>query len=176
MSLKPKRVNFQETWQQIQLIVNEVISVRPVTKNNWSNCFSDIYSLCVSYPVCHLEQLYKSTCDLLVDHVTQLRRKLSQGDAYNLLQYYAASWENYKQGAQYLNTLYSYFNRESHSQQLSAPTTDPCHPTDMQLSNGVHLMEIYQLAMKLWRVEMVDHVIHDVVQIALVEFNKYANI
>lgn len=40
MSLKPKQVDFKETWQHIQLIVNEVISVKPVTKNNWSDCFS----------------------------------------------------------------------------------------------------------------------------------------
>ena len=40
MSLKPKQVDFKETWRHIQLIVNEVISVKPVTKNNWSDCFS----------------------------------------------------------------------------------------------------------------------------------------
>lgn len=85
---------------------------------------SDIYSLCVSYPDCHLDKLYNSTYDLLVDHVTQLRRvrvshyppvstevilllqKLSQGDMYNMLQLYADSWENYREGAQYLNVLY----------------------------------------------------------------------
>ena len=47
MSLRPKQVNFQETWQQIQLIVNEVISVRPVTKNNWSDCFTYPSIMCV---------------------------------------------------------------------------------------------------------------------------------
>ena len=35
-------------------------------------------------------------------------QKLSQGDTFNLLQFYADSWENYKQGAQYLNILYRY--------------------------------------------------------------------
>ena len=45
----------------------------------------------------------------------------------------------------YLFYIYSYFNRESRSQQLPTLSTDPCHPIDMHLSNGVHLMEIYQV-------------------------------
>ena len=61
MSLKPKQVDFQETWQQIQLIVNEVISVRPITKNNWSDCFTYPYN-----DVC----LYKRWGLLLEDCIT----------------------------------------------------------------------------------------------------------
>ena len=40
------------------------------------------------------------------------------------------------------HAIYSYFNRESHTQQLSMPSTDPCHCVDIQLSN---VMEIYQV-------------------------------
>lgn len=136
---------------------------------------SDIYSLCVSYPDCHLEQLYKSTCDLLVDHVTQLRRVCHVGvsckwrisycyrnchrhmtcysvmlTAGRTIDKVPSIWIS-SMGTSDVNCvyivfiIYSYFNRESHIQQLSVPSTDPCHPTDMELNNGVHFMEIYQV-------------------------------
>ncbi|XP_065896502.1 cullin-2-like isoform X2 [Dysidea avara] len=171
MSLRPKQIDFEETWQRIRVTVNNVVSVQPVTNKDWNDCFSDIYSLCVSYPDCHLERLYHNTCDLLTDHVRSLRTIL-QCEGQSLLHHYGNLWDNYDIGALYLNFLYSYYNRESHNHEhlLLPVATELIQP--VELNDGVHLMEINQLAMKVWRDEMVDHVISSVVQAALHEVKK----
>lgn len=39
MSLKPKRVNFDETWQDLRQTVKEVITLGNVKRNIWSDRF-----------------------------------------------------------------------------------------------------------------------------------------
>ena len=40
MSLRPKQIDFEETWQRIRVTVNNVVSVQPVTNKDWNDCFS----------------------------------------------------------------------------------------------------------------------------------------
>lgn len=40
MSLKPKRVNFEETWLDLKETVRAVVTMGNVNKNNWNDRFS----------------------------------------------------------------------------------------------------------------------------------------
>jgi cullin 2 len=40
MALRPRTVNFDETWQKISSTVDAVICLKKVTKNDWNERFS----------------------------------------------------------------------------------------------------------------------------------------
>lgn len=75
MSLKPKRINFEETWGDLSLIVRDVISLKEVKRDVWNNTFSDVYSICVSYPEPLADQLYDNTKAFLEHHIECLLKK-----------------------------------------------------------------------------------------------------
>lgn len=101
MSLKPKRVNFDETWQELRQTVKEVITLGNVKRNIWSDRFrfvhivcihfynvvtphiiiyvsfhyqlnSDVYSLCVAFPEPLADRLYNETKQFLENHVQNI--------------------------------------------------------------------------------------------------------
>ena len=45
MSLRPRQIDFEETWQRVRVTVSNVVSVQPVSNNDWNDCFS--YPLCM---------------------------------------------------------------------------------------------------------------------------------
>jgi cullin 2 len=47
MSLKPKRVNFDETWQELRQTVKEVITLGNVKRNIWSDRFRFVHNVCI---------------------------------------------------------------------------------------------------------------------------------
>lgn len=120
MSLKPRRVNFTEKWQELKETIKEVITLVHVKKDIWSNRFSDIYSLCVAHPEPLADKLYYETKQFLENHVqnmlaTQVDIKMldgemdqesSTGSTDTLLQRYYNAWCEYSQGIKYLNYLY----------------------------------------------------------------------
>lgn len=76
MSLKPKNVNFNETWADLKETVHGVVTLGNVKRNDWNSRFSDVYSLCVAHPEPLAEQLYSETFRFLEDHVTGLLKRV----------------------------------------------------------------------------------------------------
>ena len=75
MSLKPKRVDFNTTWADLQETVKGVITLGNVARGTWNDRFSDVYSLCVAYPEPLADKLYAETKKFLENHVSQVRLK-----------------------------------------------------------------------------------------------------
>lgn len=50
MSLKPKHVDFEPTWNQIRATVEKVIVLQHVHRSEWNDRFPDLYQLCVAFP------------------------------------------------------------------------------------------------------------------------------
>ncbi|XP_077299793.1 cullin 2 [Arctopsyche grandis] len=121
MSLKPKSIDFQETWLSLKETVYGVVTLGKVGRSAWNSRFSDVYSLCVAHPEPMAERLYKVTKDFLEDHVANLLRRVAstpdqdladEAVGEGLLQRYYDAWTQYSEGLQYLNNLYLYLNQQ----------------------------------------------------------------
>lgn len=179
MSLKPKRINFEETWGDLSLIVRDVISLKEVKRDVWNNTFSDVYSICVSYPEPLADQLYDNTKAFLEHHVEWLLKTKvlatdpsqttasphpddeqhfdrnannnSSSSSSLLLRYYNA-WSEYSLGLQYLNLLYKYLNTQHiRKQKMSEVESFGIIPNDNH-----DRMEIGELGLDIWRVSMIE--------------------
>ncbi|CAG4949117.1 unnamed protein product [Parnassius apollo] len=117
MSLKPRNVDFQETWASLKETVAGVVALQAVERAVWNMRFSDVYALCVAHPEPLADRLYDETRNFLEEHVTGLLQRVRgnsplESSDYNdgLLTRYVAAWREYSQGVAYLNSLYSYLN------------------------------------------------------------------
>ncbi|XP_068621791.1 cullin-2 [Battus philenor] len=117
MSLKPRNVDFQETWASLKETVAGVVALRAVERAVWNMRFSDVYALCVAHPEPLADRLYDETRNFLEEHVAGLLKRVRgnsplESSDYNdgLLSRYVSAWQEYSQGVAYLNSLYSYLN------------------------------------------------------------------
>ncbi|XP_046975858.1 cullin-2 [Vanessa cardui] len=117
MSLKPRNVDFQETWANLKETVAGVVALRAVERAVWNTRFSDVYALCVAHPEPLADRLYDETKNFLEEHVGGLLQRVKgnsvlESSDYNdgLLTRYVTAWHEFSQGVAYLNSLYSYLN------------------------------------------------------------------
>ncbi|XP_049770563.1 cullin-2-like [Schistocerca cancellata] len=154
MSLRPTQVNFDETWAGLSKTVQAVLTLRPVARAEWNGRFSDVYSLCVAQPEPLADRLYRELKELLQKHVSALRRKLAKLPDRELLQQYHQAWEFYNTGVSYLNQLFRYLNQQ-HIQKRRAVEPDLMYSSDADLTQLECPLEVGELAMELWRREMI---------------------
>uniref|UniRef100_A0A803XTY9 Cullin N-terminal domain-containing protein n=1 Tax=Meleagris gallopavo TaxID=9103 RepID=A0A803XTY9_MELGA len=74
MSLKPRVVDFDETWNKLLTTIKAVVMLDYVERATWNDRFSDIYALCVAYPEPLGERLYTETKIFLENHVRHLHK------------------------------------------------------------------------------------------------------
>lgn len=153
MSLKPRVVDFNETWNKLLTTIKAVVMLDHVERATWSDRFSDIYALCVAYPEPLGERLYKETKIFLENHVQQLYKKVLESEE-KVLSMYHSYWEDYSKGAEYMDNLYRYLNTQfiKKNKQTEA---------DIQYGYGggdinEPLMEIGELALDIWRKLMIE--------------------
>ncbi|KAL0809152.1 hypothetical protein ABMA28_011387 [Loxostege sticticalis] len=117
MSLKPRNVDFQETWANLKETVAGVVGLQAVERAVWNTRFSDVYALCVAHPEPLADRLYAETRNFLEEHVAGLLQRVrgntpleNSDHTDGLLARYVSAWREYSQGVAYLNSLYSYLN------------------------------------------------------------------
>ncbi|KAK2174734.1 hypothetical protein NP493_780g00005 [Ridgeia piscesae] len=116
MSLKPRRVDFDNTWLQLLETVEGIITCGRVERSVWNDRFSDVYALCVAYPEPLGDRLYSETKQFLENHVEKLyqvtyylvffTQELMGGGEENLLTCYHRHWQQFSKGSTFLNQLY----------------------------------------------------------------------
>uniref|UniRef100_A0AAQ6AEN8 Cullin-2 n=1 Tax=Amphiprion ocellaris TaxID=80972 RepID=A0AAQ6AEN8_AMPOC len=106
MSLKPRVVDFDETWNKLLTTIKAVVMLDYVERATWNDRFSDIYALCVAYPEPLGERLYTETKVFLENHVRQLYKKVLDSEEKVLVMYHRY-WDEYSKGADYMDCLYS---------------------------------------------------------------------
>ncbi|GAB0088443.1 Cullin [Sergentomyia squamirostris] len=161
MSLKPKRVDFDETWEGLRETVKEVVTLSNVKRDIWNNRFGDVYSICVAYPEPLADKLYSETKNLLESHVENMLvtkvaaaiNTQSSDAADSLLWRYYEAWSEYSRGIGYLNFLYMYLNMQHiKKKKLSEPET-----LYASVSGDIQeQMEIGELGLDIWRVKMIE--------------------
>ncbi|KAM6314947.1 cullin-2 isoform 3-T3 [Aegotheles albertisi] len=106
MSLKPRVVDFDETWNKLLTTIKAVVMLDYVERATWNDRFSDIYALCVAYPEPLGERLYTETKIFLENHVRHLHKRVLEAEEQVLIMYHRY-WEEYSKGADYMDCLYS---------------------------------------------------------------------
>ncbi|XP_069703724.1 cullin-2 isoform X1 [Periplaneta americana] len=164
MSLKPKRVNFHETWDVLQETVKGVITLGNVPRATWNDRFSDVYTLCVAYPEPLADKLYQETKCFLDDHVKALLEKVRANGEANLLKSYHQAWVEYSTGIGYLHRLYLYLNQQHiKKQKLSEAEIIYGNLTP----DAQEQMEIGELGLEIWKRNMVEPLKENLVNLLL---------
>uniref|UniRef100_A0A8C5FHR3 Cullin 2 n=2 Tax=Gadus morhua TaxID=8049 RepID=A0A8C5FHR3_GADMO len=153
MSLKPRVVDFDETWNKLLTTIKAVVMLDYVERATWNDRFSDIYALCVAYPEPLGERLYTETKVFLENHVRQLYKKVLDSEEKVLIMYHRY-WEEYSKGADYMDCLYRYLNTQFIKK-------NKLTEADLQYGYGgadmnEPLMEIGELALDMWRKLMIE--------------------
>ncbi|KAM9673701.1 cullin-2 isoform 3-T4 [Trichechus inunguis] len=153
MSLKPRVVDFDETWNKLLTTIKAVVMLEFVERATWNDRFSDIYALCVAYPEPLGERLYTETKIFLENHVRHLHKRVLESEEQVLVMYHRY-WEEYSKGADYMDCLYRYLNTQFIKK-------NKLTEADLQYGYGgvdmnEPLMEIGELALDMWRKLMVE--------------------
>ncbi|CRK97842.1 CLUMA_CG011218, isoform A [Clunio marinus] len=165
MSLKPRRILFDEVWGCLKTTVEKVITLRAVKKDKWNDSFNDVYSICVAYPEPLADRLYTETKLFLENHVkSQLDDfgvyMMEVNDTDNsqnqLLHKYYSAWKNYSEGLGFLNSLYSYLNQQ-HIKKQKVSEAEILYGNGGHLSVAQEQMEIGELGLDIWRIFMIQN-------------------
>ncbi|XP_030300900.1 cullin-2 isoform X1 [Calypte anna] len=153
MSLKPRVVDFDETWNKLLTTIKAVVMLDYVERATWNDRFSDIYALCVAYPEPLGERLYTETKIFLENHVRHLHKRVLEAEEQVLIMYHRY-WEEYSKGADYMDCLYRYLNTQFIKK-------NKLTEADLQYGYGgvdmnEPLMEIGELALDMWRKLMIE--------------------
>ncbi|XP_036166172.1 cullin-2-like isoform X1 [Myotis myotis] len=153
MSLKPRVVDFDETWNKLLRTIKAVVRLEYVERATWDDRFSDIYALCVAYPEPLGERLYTETKIFLENHVRHLHTRVLESEEQVLVMYHRY-WEEYSKGADYMDCLYRNLN-------IQFIKRNKLTEADLQYGYGgvdmnEPLMEIGELALDMWRKLMVE--------------------
>uniref|UniRef100_A0A1B6LDY5 Cullin-2 n=1 Tax=Graphocephala atropunctata TaxID=36148 RepID=A0A1B6LDY5_9HEMI len=153
MSLKPKNVDFNQTWDVLQETVKGVITLGNVPRSIWNDRFSDVYSLCVAYPEPLADRLYQETKQYLDNHVKSLLEKVKENGDAGLLRCYNKAWNEYSQGINYLHRLYLYLNQQHiKKQKLTEAEIIYGNAT----ADSQEQMEIGELGLEIWKKNMIE--------------------
>ncbi|XP_066998802.1 cullin-2 [Anabrus simplex] len=164
MSLKPKKVDFTETWQALQETVKCVITLNNVPRSIWNDRFTDVYSLCVAYPEPLADRLYLETKQFLDNHVKNLLVNVRAKGEANLLKSYYEAWSEYSLGINYLHLLYLYLNQQHiKKQKLSEAEIIFGNLTP----DSQEQMEIGELGFEIWKKNMIEPLKEDLVNLLL---------
>lgn len=171
MSLKPERVDFEETWKRLKGTVEGVIKMDRVDKREWGDRFSDVYKLCVAFPEPLGDKLYFETKAYLDHHVKELYNHLkkSTNHSVSLLNLYHSTWLTYKEGVNYLNKLYTYLNTQHIKKQKFSEadlTYGSVDPSEQKL-------EIGELGLHLWKINMIEPLKDNLLRLLLEAIEKY---
>uniref|UniRef100_A0A669F9J5 Cullin 2 n=1 Tax=Oreochromis niloticus TaxID=8128 RepID=A0A669F9J5_ORENI len=169
MSLKPRMVNFDETWNKLLTTIKAVVMLDYVERATWNDRFSDIYALCVAYPEPLGEKLYTETKIFLENHVRQLYKKVLESEEKVLVMYHRY-WDEYSKGADYMDCLYRYLNTQFIKK-------NKLTEADLQYGYGgvdmnEPLMEIGELALDMWRKLMIEPLQAVLIRMLLNEIKK----
>ncbi|KAJ8396093.1 hypothetical protein AAFF_G00021660 [Aldrovandia affinis] len=150
MSLKPRVVDFDETWNKLLTTIKAVVMLDYVERATWNDRFSYPAH---SYPEPLGERLYTETKIFLENHVRQLYKKVLESEE-KVLVMYQRHWEEYSKGADYMDCLYRYLNTQFIKK-------NKLTEADLQYGYGgvdtnEPLMEIGELALDMWRKLMIE--------------------
>ncbi|KAL7296446.1 cullin-2 [Trichogramma pretiosum] len=171
MSLKPKVVDFNETWNVLQQTIRGVLTLADIPRATWNDRFSDVYSLCVAYPEPLADRLYNETEKFLNEHVTSLLKNVNAKGEKCLLQAYHSAWSEYSQGLNYLHQLYLYLNQQHIKKAKLSEAEIIYGPNSVLAYQNPDQKEIGELGLFIWKIKMIESLKTSLVAILLEEIH-----
>lgn len=156
MSLKPQELDFDETWNKLKDTITRVLQMGSVNHEQWVQCFSKVYALCVAFPESLADRLYDEVKRLLTTHVSNLYNKVSASGEESILTVYHNNWQQFSKGTKYLDNLFSYLNKQHIQKQRFSEADQKYGHITMDI-NDQH-MQIGELAFEIWREELIEPV------------------
>ncbi|KAL4222998.1 Cullin-2 [Mactra antiquata] len=154
MSLRPRRVDFDQTWATLLQTVKGVITFGSVARSTWNDRFSDVYALCVACPEPLGDRLYQETKLFLENHVKSLHQTVIESNKENLLTVYQQHWEQFSKGSSFLNQLYGYLNTTFIKKQKYSDADLNYGGFTVELTD--QMLEIGELALDTWKKYMIE--------------------
>ncbi|KAL4685485.1 hypothetical protein H8959_001082 [Pygathrix nigripes] len=150
MSLKPRVVDFDETWNKLLTTIKAVVMLEYVERATWNDRFSYPFNGS-SISVLKLINLLKS--EKMFNVMKELSYRVLESEEQVLVMYHRY-WEEYSKGADYMDCLYRYLNTQFIKK-------NKLTEADLQYGYGgvdmnEPLMEIGELALDMWRKLMVE--------------------
>ena len=71
-----KTERFDKKWSDICQTISKVIQLDGVDRKKWNDSFSDVYALCMPYPISYAEQLNDNLDMFFTQHVESTRAEL----------------------------------------------------------------------------------------------------
>ncbi|KAJ7417883.1 Cullin-2 [Pitangus sulphuratus] len=145
MSLKPRVVDFDETWNKLLTTIKAVVMLDYVERATWNDRFS--------YPLSEKSDLMCSYDVFSTDGVCVPSQRVLEAEEQVLVMYHRY-WEEYSKGADYMDCLYRYLNTQFIKK-------NKLTEADLQYGYGgvdmnEPLMEIGELALDMWRKLMIE--------------------
>lgn len=76
--MKPQELDFDKKWGKLKDTITRVLRMGSVKHEEWVECFSEVYALCVAFPESLADRLYDEVRQLLKDNVANLYNKVSK--------------------------------------------------------------------------------------------------
>ncbi|CAL1292131.1 unnamed protein product [Larinioides sclopetarius] len=160
MSLGSKCVDFDETWSRLRERIDRVITLRKVDRLEWSDCFNDVYALCIACPKSLAKKLYDVTETHLHQHVQKLYKEIVSSDEELLVAYYKR-WLEFSQGNHFLQWLYFYLNTQHVvKQKFSRECRERYASEDVMMTTG-------ELGLEIWKTTVIEPLQSKVVHLLL---------
>ncbi|VDM96100.1 unnamed protein product [Thelazia callipaeda] len=154
-SLRPKRVDFDLTWECVENSIKRIMKLQPLERRAWDYNFYHIYSLCVAIPEPFSERLYQKTKECLETHVNELFQEISKPSNYELLSCYCRFWNMFYKGAVCIHNLFGYLNKQ-YIKVKRCTEIEGGYGAYSQYIVQRDVKEIGLLAMEIWREKMIN--------------------
>ncbi|KAF5322714.1 hypothetical protein D9619_000259 [Psilocybe cf. subviscida] len=123
--MPPKQAELAETWTYLEGGVDHIMNhlEQGLSFTGYTSLYTTVYNYCTSTKMhgrldsnrsgANLvgSDLYNKLSEYFVAHFTSMIEKANGLTDVDLLRYYAAEWDRYTTGANYLNRLFTYLNR-----------------------------------------------------------------
>ncbi|XP_022795965.1 cullin-2-like [Stylophora pistillata] len=170
MSLRPRVVNFDETWAKIRETLESVVTLKKIPRSVWNDRFSDVYALCVAFPEPLGEKLYAEVKDFLENHGQSLYEAVSGPDV-DILRLYHNHWSQFSKGSFYMNLLFGYLNTHLKKQKQDYGDMSP-YSTSFSPDAMEEVMDIGALALDIWKRKMIEPLKETLVEHVLIEVKR----
>ncbi|XP_068715782.1 cullin-2-like [Montipora foliosa] len=173
MSLRPRLVNFDETWANILETLQSIVTLKKIARAVWNDRFSDVYALCVAFPEPLGEKLYAGVKHFLENHVQSLYEAVSSSDV-DILRLYHKHWLQFSKGSLYMNLLFGYLNTHLKKQKQDYGEISP-YSTSFSPDSVEDIVDIGALALDIWKCKMIEPLKETLVEHVLIEVKKDRN-
>jgi hypothetical protein len=109
MSLRPKIVNYDETWADFHAKLQTMFQHGSLSKESGVRMYEQVHSMCTARPKPHTEPLFVDLAHYLADCSTEACKRILQHD--DVVSAYVYEWQRYKMATTATNMTCDYLNR-----------------------------------------------------------------